>query len=275
MNSRRETLAYHPAHLGLGAVTQHRAAAGLAAGGAPRIPGVGGALLVNRRRRAAGMALVDFRRLGAGYVSRLGARTTCAGDVVCHLSRCARELDDRAQTDIRAIPDRDGGAAGLRASSSWLIDGWTGHSNSSPLRWLHILTGAPVWPLAAGHAGPLPRAHDENAAMLHDGPACALRITGTSSASSTARLRGDSDHACSACALGTLLTCRSSRHDYYRSSRRATACARSPSRRPRPHPRPPRASTGGQSSPRYQLELVPEETPDLNASLQAAGASSV
>jgi rod shape-determining protein MreD len=29
------------------------------------------------------------------------------------------------------------------------IDGWTGHPVTSPLRWLHCLTGAIIWPLAA------------------------------------------------------------------------------------------------------------------------------
>ncbi|HLJ38740.1 MAG TPA: rod shape-determining protein MreD [Steroidobacteraceae bacterium] len=29
------------------------------------------------------------------------------------------------------------------------IDGWTGHPVTSPLRWLHTLTGAIIWPLAA------------------------------------------------------------------------------------------------------------------------------
>ncbi|MGH8306287.1 MAG: rod shape-determining protein MreD, partial [Steroidobacteraceae bacterium] len=29
------------------------------------------------------------------------------------------------------------------------IDGWTGHPITSPLRWIHTLTGAIVWPPAA------------------------------------------------------------------------------------------------------------------------------
>ena len=29
------------------------------------------------------------------------------------------------------------------------IDGWTGHPVTSPLRWLHTLSGAMIWPLAA------------------------------------------------------------------------------------------------------------------------------
>jgi rod shape-determining protein MreD len=29
------------------------------------------------------------------------------------------------------------------------IDGWTGHPNTSPRRWLHALTGALIWPFAA------------------------------------------------------------------------------------------------------------------------------
>jgi rod shape-determining protein MreD len=29
------------------------------------------------------------------------------------------------------------------------IDGWTGHPMTSPLRWLHILTGALIWPLTS------------------------------------------------------------------------------------------------------------------------------
>jgi rod shape-determining protein MreD len=28
------------------------------------------------------------------------------------------------------------------------IDGWTGHPMTSPLRWIHALTGALIWPLA-------------------------------------------------------------------------------------------------------------------------------
>ena len=28
------------------------------------------------------------------------------------------------------------------------IDGWTGHPMTSPLRWIHTLTGALIWPLA-------------------------------------------------------------------------------------------------------------------------------
>ena len=28
------------------------------------------------------------------------------------------------------------------------IDGWTGHPMTSPLRWIHTLTGAIIWPLA-------------------------------------------------------------------------------------------------------------------------------
>ena len=28
------------------------------------------------------------------------------------------------------------------------IDGWTGHPMGSPLRWVHVLTGAAIWPLA-------------------------------------------------------------------------------------------------------------------------------
>lgn len=27
------------------------------------------------------------------------------------------------------------------------IDGWTGHPNTSPLRWIHTVTGAMIWPL--------------------------------------------------------------------------------------------------------------------------------
>jgi rod shape-determining protein MreD len=32
---------------------------------------------------------------------------------------------------------------------AFAIDGWTGHPVTSPLRWLHALTGAIVWPPAA------------------------------------------------------------------------------------------------------------------------------
>ncbi|MDB6088338.1 MAG: rod shape-determining protein MreD [Gammaproteobacteria bacterium] len=33
------------------------------------------------------------------------------------------------------------------------IDGWTGHPLTSPLRWIHPLTGALIWPLAAAILG--------------------------------------------------------------------------------------------------------------------------
>lgn len=35
----------------------------------------------------------------------------------------------------------------------WVIDGWTGRSLSNPLRWLHTLTGALIWPLVVGVLG--------------------------------------------------------------------------------------------------------------------------
>jgi rod shape-determining protein MreD len=35
----------------------------------------------------------------------------------------------------------------------WLIDGWTGRSMSSPLRWIHTLIGALVWPFVVGVLG--------------------------------------------------------------------------------------------------------------------------
>jgi rod shape-determining protein MreD len=35
----------------------------------------------------------------------------------------------------------------------WGIDGWTGHSLSSPLRWVHVVTGALIWPLIVGVLG--------------------------------------------------------------------------------------------------------------------------
>ena len=35
----------------------------------------------------------------------------------------------------------------------WVIDGWTGRSLSSPLRWVHALTGALIWPLVVGVLG--------------------------------------------------------------------------------------------------------------------------
>jgi rod shape-determining protein MreD len=35
----------------------------------------------------------------------------------------------------------------------WVIDGWTGRSLSSPLRWIHTLTGALIWPLVVGVLG--------------------------------------------------------------------------------------------------------------------------
>jgi len=30
----------------------------------------------------------------------------------------------------------------------WALDGWTGHPITSPLRWVHTVTGALIWPLA-------------------------------------------------------------------------------------------------------------------------------
>jgi rod shape-determining protein MreD len=35
----------------------------------------------------------------------------------------------------------------------WLIDGWTGRSMSSPLRWIHTPIGALVWPFVVGVLG--------------------------------------------------------------------------------------------------------------------------
>jgi rod shape-determining protein MreD len=33
------------------------------------------------------------------------------------------------------------------------IDGWTGHPLTSPVRWIHTLTGALIWPLASAILG--------------------------------------------------------------------------------------------------------------------------
>jgi len=30
----------------------------------------------------------------------------------------------------------------------WALDGWTGHPITSPLRWVHTVTGALIWPVA-------------------------------------------------------------------------------------------------------------------------------
>ncbi len=35
----------------------------------------------------------------------------------------------------------------------WIIDGWSGHRVGDITRWLHILTGAVVWPLVTGLLG--------------------------------------------------------------------------------------------------------------------------
>jgi rod shape-determining protein MreD len=35
----------------------------------------------------------------------------------------------------------------------WVIDGWTGRSSSSPLRWVHTLAGALIWPFVVGILG--------------------------------------------------------------------------------------------------------------------------
>jgi rod shape-determining protein MreD len=35
----------------------------------------------------------------------------------------------------------------------FMIDGWTGHAVTTPLRWVHILTGALIWPPAAAVLG--------------------------------------------------------------------------------------------------------------------------
>ena len=35
----------------------------------------------------------------------------------------------------------------------FMIDGWTGHPVTSPLRWVHTLTGALIWPPAAAILG--------------------------------------------------------------------------------------------------------------------------
>ncbi len=33
------------------------------------------------------------------------------------------------------------------------IDGWSGHPMTNPLRWLHVLSGALVWPIASALLG--------------------------------------------------------------------------------------------------------------------------
>jgi rod shape-determining protein MreD len=35
----------------------------------------------------------------------------------------------------------------------WLVDGWTGRSMSSPLRWVHTVIGALIWPVVVGVLG--------------------------------------------------------------------------------------------------------------------------
>ena len=35
----------------------------------------------------------------------------------------------------------------------WVIDGWSGHALSTPLRWIPTVTGALLWPLVAGVLG--------------------------------------------------------------------------------------------------------------------------
>jgi rod shape-determining protein MreD len=35
----------------------------------------------------------------------------------------------------------------------WVIDGWSGHALSTPLRWLPTVTGGLLWPLVAGILG--------------------------------------------------------------------------------------------------------------------------
>jgi rod shape-determining protein MreD len=35
----------------------------------------------------------------------------------------------------------------------WAVDGWTGRAVSNPLRWLHTVFGALVWPVVAGVLG--------------------------------------------------------------------------------------------------------------------------
>ncbi|MFT3907496.1 MAG: rod shape-determining protein MreD [Steroidobacteraceae bacterium] len=37
----------------------------------------------------------------------------------------------------------------------WAIDGWTGRTYSTPLRWVHTLTGALLWPIMVGIFGRL------------------------------------------------------------------------------------------------------------------------
>ena len=39
--------------------------------------------------------------------------------------------------------------SGLTHLVVFAIDGWTGHPVTSPLRWVHCLTGAIIWPPAA------------------------------------------------------------------------------------------------------------------------------
>jgi len=49
------------------------------------------------------------------------------------------------------------GALGLYEFVVFAIDGWSGHPVTSPLRWLHIITGALIWPIMTAV---LERTHD-------------------------------------------------------------------------------------------------------------------
>jgi cell shape-determining protein MreD len=46
-------------------------------------------------------------------------------------------------------------ALSVYESVLWAIDGWSGHQAGSWTRWVHIFTGAMVWPIIAGLLGRL------------------------------------------------------------------------------------------------------------------------
>jgi rod shape-determining protein MreD len=60
----------------------------------------------------------------------------------------------REHQKIRSKPDFQQalmvfGALAVYEAIVFAIDGWSGHPVTSPLRWIHVATGAVVWPFAA------------------------------------------------------------------------------------------------------------------------------
>ena len=220
--------------------------------------------------RAGGLALGFFAGARARCVPGPGARAARARPLAGHLHRRAGAPEDPLEARVPAVADRVLRAA--RCTSSCCSPSMAGPAipSPNPLRWVHTFSGALIWPHRhrAARARPLAALRSSHGTRRpHQGSlerAAHLR---------SARVRRGHHHrdarrcswsrGCSCCrCCGTTTT---------PSSRRVTASASS-----RFRPRAGSSSTAtakciADNQPAYQLELVPEEVPDLDEDAERPG----